>query len=110
MVGLVAFLGSLAVAMTVAVLQNITGAPLMWPFIFGTAIWAGWDSKRIKAGEYDVRVARNPATLIAGIFFLWIIVFPWYLVERYRIKKGTMPRKAAPPAAPAVAPALPPSA
>ena len=102
MVGLVAFLISLVFAVMLGVAQTKLGVPLVWPMIVITASWAAWDSTRIRIRDYKTGVALHPAALWVGIFFLWIIGFPWYLAARYRIQNGTLPRKDQPAAAPVV--------
>jgi hypothetical protein len=101
MVGLVAFLLSLGLAVIVGVAQAKLGVPLVWPMILVTASWAAWDSTKIRIREYQTGVALAPVALWFGIAFLWIVGFPWYLAARYRAQNGTLPRKVQ---APAVAP------
>ena len=101
MVGLVAFLGSLVLAVIVGVAQSKLGVPLMWPMILATASWAAWDSTKVRIREYQTGVALHPVALWFGISFLWIVGFPWYLAARYKAKNGTLARKPVPAAVPA---------
>lgn len=49
---------------------------LMWLLVLASAIWVYIDAKK--------RGFSNPASWGFGTFFVWIVVFPWYLVRRNR--------------------------
>lgn len=59
----------------------------------GTAVWASIDASRIGLKRYRTGFAKGSA----GVFFVWLIVFPlscgWYLVVRSRIRAGVMPKR-----------------
>lgn len=44
-----------------------------------TALWAAFDSRRLRVQEYQSRLALDPLALCFVMAILWPIVFPWYL-------------------------------
>jgi len=54
-----------------------------------SAIWAGFDSKKIQLIRYKSGISYGPWSIWAGCLMLWIVAFPWYLAIRYKIKAGT---------------------
>jgi|SRR5665213_1344441 len=70
---------------------NIAGknVPLIYFMILGTAIWAAMDSSKIHLKRYRSGISYGPVVLFFGFLLLWIVSFPWYLSERYKIKTGT---------------------
>ena len=64
-----------------------------WFTVIGTSIWAAIDSGKIGLYKYKSQMAVKPFVLFIALFVLWIVVFPCYLYERYRIKKGTVQLK-----------------
>jgi hypothetical protein len=54
----------------------------------GTSIWAGWDAHQIGLSKYKLNVATSPATTFLGCLLLWIVIFPWYLVNKGKIARG----------------------
>jgi hypothetical protein len=68
-------------------------AALIVLVVIGTAIWVGFDAP-----------ARGLSwTWALGCLALWIVAFPWYLVERQRAP-GRAPQRASPPPRTAPAP------
>jgi hypothetical protein len=56
--------------------------------VIGTALWAAFDSSKIKLAQYKSAMPYKPVTVFLCVILLWIIAFPWYLAVRYRIKAG----------------------
>jgi hypothetical protein len=65
------------------------GPTLLW---LGTSIWVGFDAGAHKLGEYQNPLG-GPGAAVAGSLLLWIVVFPWYLAIRSRIRAGVQPVK-----------------
>ena len=65
-----------------------TGAFLV-PLVVGTFVWAGLDSARIQLRKFESGISYGPVVLGVLCSFLWILVFPWYLVMRSKIRQGT---------------------
>ena len=65
-----------------------------WPFIFATACWAAWDSRKVRLQEYRSGIAASPLMLWFGVMLLWIVAFPLCLVARRQIQAGQLARKA----------------
>lgn len=61
--------------------------------VLGTSIWAGFDASTHKLGEYQNGIG-GPGVACFGSLLLWIVVFPWYLAIRSRIRAGVQPVKA----------------
>ena len=64
-----------------------------WFTIIGTSIWAAVDSSKVGLHRYKSQIAVKPFVLFIALLILWIVVFPWYLYERHRIKKGAVQLK-----------------
>lgn len=58
------------------------------PMILVTALWSAFDSYKIQLRKYDSGLSYSPLILFALIALVWIIAFPWYLLTRFKIKKG----------------------
>lgn len=63
--------------------------------IFATSIWAAIDSARIDLQAYKTWIALHPLVLFNAMYLFWLVIFPWYLVVRSKIRAGTLPRKRA---------------
>jgi hypothetical protein len=61
--------------------------------VFCTAIWAGVDASTHKLAEYQNGLG-GPAGAFFGSLLFWILVFPWYLAIRSRIRAGVQPVRA----------------
>jgi hypothetical protein len=70
--------------------------PLLGIMVFGSAIWAYIDSKKLGIEKYK-KIALTPSTRSYGVFFivwiLWAIAFPMYISWRYRAINGRIPLK-----------------
>ena len=71
---------------TVAILFLPNG--FIFLIVLATSIWAAVDSGKIELRKYKSGIAVKPAILFIGCLFIWIVVFPWYLSMRYKIKHG----------------------
>ena len=60
--------------------------------VLGTSVWVALDASKHKLGEYQNGIG-GPAAACLGSLLLWIIVFPWYLAVRSRIRAGVQPVK-----------------
>ena len=78
--------GLLAVCM---VIFALTGFPVTWIMVLGTALWAAIDSSKIQLKRYKSSISSGPVVLFFACALLWIVGFPWYLSMRYKIKTGT---------------------
>jgi len=58
-----------------------------------SCIWAGIDSSKIELKKYKTSLSCSPFVLFLGCLLVWIIVFPWYLIVRGKIKSGTIQLK-----------------
>src|ERR1700752_4129313 len=65
------------------------GFDLMWVVVPAGALWAAIDSSKTQLRRYKSPISAGPVVLFIGCAFLWIVVFPWYLAMRYKIKTGT---------------------
>ena len=66
-----------------------------WAILIGTSIWAGVDASKIELSKYKVGGPTSTAFTVLGCLFLWIVVFPWYLVNKGKIARGAVPLKSA---------------
>jgi uncharacterized paraquat-inducible protein A len=66
------------------------GPSILW---LGTSIWVAFDAGTHRLGQYQNGIG-GPASACIGSLLLWIIVFPWYLAIRSRIRAGVQPVKA----------------
>jgi hypothetical protein len=60
------------------------------------ALYAWWvmkDSERLGYRDYDSEIALSPSWMAILTMVASPLSVPWYLADRYRIKKGTLPRK-----------------
>jgi len=68
---------------------------LGWAIFLGTSFWAGVDASKIELKKYKLPGGgpNGPAVTVIGCLLLWIIVFPWYLVNKGKIARGEAPLK-----------------
>ena len=59
-----------------------------WTMVIGTSLWAAFNSSKLEITRYKSRIAARPVVFFLGCCLLWIVVFPWYLSLRQRIKRG----------------------
>ena len=53
-----------------------------------TALWAAIDAYRIGLSKYKVGGPTGPVITFLGCVLLWILVFPWYLINKGKIARG----------------------
>ena len=51
----------------------------------GTIVWAGVDAKNLEIHKFDLNGPSSPLVVVIGCLIFWVIVFPWYLVNRDRV-------------------------
>src|SRR6185437_6013782 len=66
---------------------------LIYFAVLGTAIWAAIDSSKIGLKRYKSGISYGPVGLFFGMLLLWIVAFPWYLIVRNGIRRGTVALK-----------------
>ena len=79
---------TIGLSVACGVIYKLTKLDFSWIMIIGTAIWAAIDSSKIQLKRYKSGISYGPIILFLGFVFLWVIVFPWYFVVRYKIKNG----------------------
>jgi len=88
-----AILTSLGILVVWILVASAIHPALGWAIFFGTSIWAGVDASKIELKKYKVGGPTGPAVTIIGCLLLWIVVFPWYLVNKGKIARGEAPLK-----------------
>lgn len=56
--------------------------------VLGTTIWAGIDASKIELRKYKLNGVTSPATTVVACLLLWVIAFPWYLINKGKIARG----------------------
>jgi hypothetical protein len=87
--GVVAFFAAFVIAIAVAVVLGTIG---MLVLVLGTSVWVAFDAGTHKLDQYQSGLGGQGAAFF-GCLLLWIVVFPWYLVIRSRIRAGLQPVK-----------------
>lgn len=54
-----------------------------------SSIWAAISSYRLEFRNYKTGLSYHPMTILFCHLLLWIVVFPWFLTVRDRIKEGS---------------------
>ena len=54
--------------------------------IFSTALWAAISSYRLEFRRFKTALSLHPMIIFFANLLLWIVVFPWFLTIRYKIK------------------------
>lgn len=85
--GVMYFLAAFA-SILISIFVLGTFGPILLVLI--TSIWAGADAGTHKISKYEQGLG-GPATVFFGSLLLWILVFPWYLAIRSRIRAGVQP-------------------
>ena len=60
--------------------------------VLGTSVWVAIDAEKHKLAQYEQGLG-GPVGACLGSLLLWVIVFPWYLAIRSRIRAGVQPVK-----------------
>jgi len=79
--------------LVVAFLSALIRPEAAYIVILITALWAAIDAHRIGLSKYKVGGPTGPVITFLGCVLLWIIVFPWYLVNKGKIARGEAPLK-----------------
>lgn len=61
---------------------------VVYLMIFISAIWGASDASKIQVQKYKSSFCKSPWQVCAGMLLLWIVIFPWYLTYRSKIKAG----------------------
>lgn len=88
-----AILTSLGIIVVWILVGSIIHPALGWAIFLGTSIWAGVDASKIELKKYKVGGPTSSAVTVIGCLLLWIVVFPWYLVNKGKIERGEAPLK-----------------
>ncbi|MGI5924524.1 MAG: SHOCT domain-containing protein [Lentisphaeria bacterium] len=56
--------------------------------LIGTIIWAGNDAKKIELNKYKLNGVTTPMNTVICCILLWVVAFPWYLVNKGKIARG----------------------
>ena len=87
---LLSTIGILAVWMAGAIYVH---PAIGYAIFFGTSMWAGWDAHRMGLSRYKLGGPTSVASTVLGCLLLWVVVFPWYLINRGKIRSGKAERK-----------------
>lgn len=61
----------------------------VWLMILATGLWAAISSSRLEFRRYRTSFSYHPVTIFLVHLLLWVVVFPWFLTVRHRIKEGS---------------------
>ena len=61
--------------------------------VVGSSLWDAYDSSKLGFKKYKTAFSYDPILLCILMCILWIIEFPWYLSERYKIINHLTPLK-----------------
>lgn len=86
-VAILVTLGILMLTMMVgeAIGRTGTAASLM---VFGTALWAAIDSRKLQIHKYKNILGRSPFIVFLSHLALWIVAFPYYLSFKGKVRRG----------------------
>jgi hypothetical protein len=84
-----AILFTIGLAAACLVVSSFIAFNLLWIDLPMVCLWAAIDSSRIQLRRYRSGISCGPVVLFIGCAALWIVVFPWYLALRQKIKTGT---------------------
>lgn len=62
--------------------------------VLGTAVWVDQDARKLRsAGATEEQLVNTPLSWGVATVLLWIIVFPWYLSKRAKVRRelGLLP-------------------
>jgi hypothetical protein len=82
------------IPLTILLLAATSYGSGMLPFnayyalVAATAIWAAYDSHRLRVQRFDSSLALPPIGILAALVVLWPFTFPAYLKLRYRVQHG----------------------
>ena len=79
-------------ALLLVSLSLLMGAAGTVVLVLGTSIWVAFDASKHKLAQYQNGIG-GPVVACLGSLLFWIIVFPFYLTIRSRIRTGVQPVK-----------------
>ncbi len=82
-----AILVSICLLCFIVIIHNTTGLDIMLLIAVAAALTA-LDSSKIELTKYKSAISWDPIFLFILIMVFGVIVFPWYLLMRYKIKRG----------------------
>lgn len=87
MTSLTAILITIGIFLVYCVLTSINFS-LGVVFFLGTIIWATVDAQKIELKKYQLHGITTPFNTFLGCLLLWLIAFPWYLINKGKIARG----------------------
>ena len=99
LVGVVSFVAYMLVIVGITQGSEALGASkdvaeaLLAVVLGGIVLWARRDSAARRYHEYQSEIAMEPTWFAVAMLAASPLVLPWYLADRYRIKKGTLPKR-----------------
>jgi hypothetical protein len=97
LIGIGLFLSSLLVGFIGGYTGNtVVSTALAVLIVLGTSAWGAFDSVQIRIREYKTALASHPVLLFVAMILLWVVIFPWYLVVRSKIRAGCLERRERP--------------
>ena len=83
-----AILTTIGILILMIIINSIFGARATALILWGTSIWAAVDAHKIGLKKYKVSGPTGAVSTLILCLLLWIIVFPWYLVNKGKIARG----------------------
>jgi len=74
--------------LVIAMIAGMVRQEATYIVLLVTALWAAIDAYRIGLSKYKVGGPTGPVITFLGCVLLWILVFPWYLVNKGKIARG----------------------
>ena len=68
--------------------SEIIAVVICYAAILTSSFWVAYDSSKINLSRYRTGISYKPWILFLLMIPLWYISFPWYVVVRYRIRRG----------------------
>jgi len=94
LIGIGLFLSTLVVGFIGGYTGNtVVSTALVVLIVLVTSAWVAFDSVQIRIREYKTALASHPVILFVAMVLLWVVIFPWYLVARSKIRAGCLERR-----------------
>ncbi|HVP59608.1 MAG TPA: hypothetical protein VMT11_03570 [Myxococcaceae bacterium] len=81
---------SLMALAAAAAVQQLTGVPTGRLMVIASSGWAAFDSMRLRFRHHRDCEAYHPLIVYLLVGQLWPVTFPYYLLLRRRIRRGTL--------------------